>query len=547
MSLYKYLYSLCDRPRTVAAALFFALFSASLMIAGILFVFQVFLNLETQLNREIAKVDQLDSAFHTTMVALNSHNSTEACSPEFHHWLSTIAFLPDGIHEILYSDKDQSCSVSRGKIPEGIELGKADLVRRDLGYQFWLDRDLGVIGYPGLQGTFLREGNFLLVLPPLKAQQTWLHGQKQEYVTPTKDGTWLHRGGAASLKDKYPDVQTAQAGFSATDWAFWGFKCDRFNLVCVMVEAPVTGLIVANSQTILVGLVLMLTIVWSLTQAAKTKFLSMMSLPSRFVRTMSEDSLVCHYQPILSLESGEIEGVEVLVRWRDLDGSLVYPDQFLPVVEKRNLSRILTEIVIKNAVSDLKNIPFAVERPRVNINVFPQDFDARWLIKLLMPLQTGTYNFQPVVEIVETSDLPLEQTREAIALLRASGIETYIDDFGVGYSSIHYLSGLGADGVKLDRFFAMAPDDSLSSKLLFSAIEMISKTGQRLVVEGVETKAKMMSLRATNKVHQLQGYGISPPVAVDRLAAFLEEFRYSHDQATAFHPKAISDISAAFK
>lgn len=547
MRLYRYLYSLCDRPKTVVVAVFFALFSAMLMIAGTLFVFQVFLNLETQLDREIAKVDQLDSAFDTTMVALNAHNNSEACSSEFHHWLSTIAFLPDGIHEIIYSDKQQSCSVSRGKIPDGIELGKADLVRPDLGYQFWLDRDLGVIGYPGLQGSFVKEGNFLLVLPPLKAQETWLHGQKQEYITPTNDGEWLHRGGATGLKDKYPDIQTAQAGFSASDWAFWGFKCDGFNLVCVIVEAPVSGLLSAYSQTIIFGLALMLTIVWTLTQAAKAKFLSMMSLPSRFVRTMSEDSLICHYQPILSLENGEIEGVEVLVRWRDLDGSLVYPDQFLPVVEKRNLSRILTEIVIKNAVSDLKNIRFAVERPRVNINVFPQDFDARWLIKLLMPLQTGPYNFQPVVEIVETSDLPLESTREAIALLRANGIETYIDDFGVGYSSIHYLSGLGADGVKLDRFFAMAPEDSLSSKLLFSAIEMISKTGQRLVVEGVETKAKMMSLRATNKVHQLQGYGISPPVAVDRLAVFLEEFQHDLDKASTFHPKAISEISAAFK
>ena len=240
-------------------------------------------------------------------------------------------------------------------------------------------------------------------------------------------------------------------------------------------------------------------------------------------------------------------GVEVLVRWHDLDGSLVFPDKFLPIVEMRKLTRVLTEHVVAHTIADLGNIKFAVDVPRVNINIFPQDFDANWLIKILIPLLDSHNKLKPVVEIVETSNLPVEETKEAISLLRASGIETYIDDFGVGYSSIHYLSALGADGVKLDRSFAMAPDGCLSKTMMFSAIEMINKTGLKLVVEGVEDRSRMMELQATNKVNVIQGYLISPPMPVARLEAFLSNFHHERLQSNAQITQMHADIKAAFQ
>ncbi|WP_373236010.1 EAL domain-containing protein [Cohaesibacter celericrescens] len=541
MRLYKYLFTMTKYPRTFVFGLFSSLFLVTLVIASSISIFQVFQSLETQLSEEIKAADQLDPSFDATMEALTHNIAAPACSSDYLFWLRKVAFLPDGIHEILYADEHQSCSVSRGKLPDGFELGKADLERLDMGYTFWFDRDLAAIGYPGLKGTFLQKGNLTLVLPPMNAQASWVPWQNQEFVSKNGLGDWVHRTGKLGLKKSYPNVKNQQVGYSVSRWAFWGFQCDPSNLVCLFIEAPVTALIAANKLFITVGLILMLATSLVLTEAARNKFLRMMSLSSRFAHTMCKDSLVCHYQPILRLETGEIEGVEVLVRWRDLDGSLVYPNAFLPVVEARNMSRLLTELIVNNTVKDLAGVQFGTERPKVNINVFPQDLDADWLIRILSPLQIAPCAFRPVVEIVETSDLPLESTREAIALMRANGIETYIDDFGVGYSSIHYLSGLGADGVKLDRFFAMAPEDTLSSKLLFSAIEMVSKTGQILVVEGVETQTKLMSLRATNKVDLVQGYYISPPLPAARLATFLKGFQQKREHTAGAYPKAVRD------
>src|SRR5690606_2547396 len=100
---------------------------------------------------------------------------------------------------------------------------------------------------------------------------------------------------------------------------------------------------------------------------------------------------------------------------------------------------------------------------------------------------------------------------------------TYIDDFGTGYSNMQNLAALSVDGVKLDRAFAMAPDNSMMAQMLGHAIEMIHATGRVMVVEGVETAERLALLRQMQaRVDFVQGYFISRPLDIEAFAAFLK-------------------------
>jgi EAL domain-containing protein (putative c-di-GMP-specific phosphodiesterase class I) len=137
------------------------------------------------------------------------------------------------------------------------------------------------------------------------------------------------------------------------------------------------------------------------------------------------------------------------------------------------------------------------------------------------------------VEIVENDMLP-EKASAEIEALREAGIGTYIDDFGTAYANIRTLADLPVEGVKLDRSFALAPDDSLLANLLGHAIEMIRATGRMIVVEGVETAARMALLKDAN-VDRVQGFFISKPLDIAAFVTFLEQHKpaVARDQRAA--------------
>ena len=88
---------------------------------------------------------------------------------------------------------------------------------------------------------------------------------------------------------------------------------------------------------------------------------------------------------------------------------------------------------------------------------------------------------------------------------------------------MHTLAALSFDGIKLDRSFAMAPDDSVMARMLDHAIELVQASCRKVVVEGVETAARLAALRSCGKVHFAQGYHIARPLDPEAFAAFLAE------------------------
>ena len=465
---------------------------------------------------------RLHQQVSSTLRAMQLGLTAEPCSPAFHEQLRTIAFLPDGLNEFIYMKDDTvRCSVDADFSPH--DLGTPDVGSDPQRPRIWYDRSLEFLGRSGLVGTFVVLDGLGIVIPPQPVFTPDVDWLRFELVDMDDKGGYIHRDGQrgtfAALRSASPVARLLplhQGGYGA-------IACLDDGRTCVATTAAFGAVVAAHPQLLLLGIVLCAILALGISSQINAMLLHFWSFESRFRRHFNPRSIMCTYQPIVALASDRIIGCEVLVRWRDVDGAVVYPDQFLPIVEKYGLGRRLTEYVVARAFAELSSQIPVDQALQVNFNVFPRDLDALWLSQLLRPFEALGPRFRPVVEIVETDLLQTEHAQHEIELLRRGGIKTHLDDFGTGYSNIENLARLPVDGVKLDRSFAMAAEGSLMSRMLANAIEMIHTAGHHITVEGVETRERLDMLKAIGQVDFVQGYFISRPVEIDRFVTLLAE------------------------
>lgn len=485
------------------------------------------LNLRDTLRQEsedsLADLVRLRTNVLSTFEKMDEWLTAAPCSPAYLEQLRRVAYLPDGINEFLYArDGNIICSVNVGTLANPFPMGPPDISSANpYGISFWLDRDLGFLGSPGIVGTLVRRGAHVMIVPPEPMPSAYPSWMEQELVVRTRDDQWWHRGGAHGVFEAANRASglwgLPQAG------GYYHAECDPVGLHCVASRVEL-GSFVSSGLLGAIFLVLGSGVFAAMSTAILNGQLQRYwAFDARFRRHLKE-GIECAYQPIISVRSGEIIGCEVLVRWRDLDGTLVYPDAFLDIVEEAGLTLALTHAVVEKG---LREIQGRMKRDafQVNFNIFPRDFSIETLDKVFPPDAPGLEDLKIVVELVETAQMPLATIQNAIAHLRERGISTYIDDFGVGYSNMQNLAMLDIDGVKIDRSFAMAPEDSIMARILGHAIEMAHESGRAIVIEGVETRQRLQSLRANPQVDYVQGYYVSRPLPIDQFVTFLEGWR----------------------
>lgn len=467
-------------------------------------------------------VNRLRENLATTIGEMGRQLTATPCSPEFHDQLRAIAFLPDGINEFLYAPGGLAqCSVGRSFTPH--QLGTADMIWGVSKLQFWFDEDLSFMGLEGHRGAIALKEPFALIIPPQRdgaAGSSWM---TREVVILTTDGRWWHRTGNAGVYDRQRGAGPLSDVLPIHNGAFYAKVCDDIGLHCAFVEASLAGVFSAAWIPLGVALVVCGLLALAIGGQLHAMLRRYWSFDARFRRNFNENSIICTYQPILSLSTGAISGCEVLVRWRDVDGTVTFPDQFLPIVEKHNLGRQLTKFVVDKAYAELsRNVPPNVKL-QINFNIFPSDLDAGWLRDTMVIFENSGNRFSLVVEIIENDEIDITRAQREIEALRRYGIRTHLDDFGTGYSNIQNLATLAIDGVKLDRSFAMSADGSLMCKMLGNAIDMVHAAGHRITVEGVETEERLRMIKATAQVDFVQGYLISRPLDIARFVQFLGE------------------------
>jgi diguanylate cyclase (GGDEF)-like protein len=242
---------------------------------------------------------------------------------------------------------------------------------------------------------------------------------------------------------------------------------------------------------------------------------------------IDEDQFEMHYQPRVHAMTGEIVGLEALVRWRHPERGMVLPDSFIPLAETTGLIIPLGELVMHKVCAQLaswRGQDIAVVP--VSINVSVKQFN-EGNVKALISSCLATYGLAPgLIEIELTESAMMgdeESTLLEVRAINALGVKIHIDDFGTGYSSLSLLRTLQMDVLKVDRSFTSQLGQSKQGEIFFKAILSMAKAlDMRVVAEGVETQGQVRLLQ-TLACDEIQGYFASRPVPANAIPALLQQ------------------------
>ena len=261
-----------------------------------------------------------------------------------------------------------------------------------------------------------------------------------------------------------------------------------------------------------------------------------MSLEQQLRRALDEHQFLLYYQPKIAIDSGEIVGVEALLRWRDPEHGLRSPAEFISVLEESGLIVDVGEWVIGQAVADTldwhaRGLPAAAIAVNVSALQFRREGFVDALLAATAPLTKIGRHID--VEITESALMDnLDSAAAALNRLRAAGIGIAIDDFGTGYSSLSRLLRVPLDYLKIDRSFVSRLDCTpMNHSIVTTIIALARSFGLTAIAEGVETEAELQELRRLGCA-QFQGYLAAKPMPAADLALLLGATR-SELQANA--------------
>ncbi len=224
-----------------------------------------------------------------------------------------------------------------------------------------------------------------------------------------------------------------------------------------------------------------------------------------------------YLQPKFSMRTGEVVGAEALVRWHNADGSLKYPDQFIPVLEEVGYIVNVDFCVFRQVLDSLKRwkaegrklVPISVNFSRVHFR--DQHFSDK-VIELLRE-----YEVEPAyieIEVTESciSGNPLGMVQQ-MTQLRENGLKIAMDDFGIGYSSLGMLIDANVDIVKVDKSFIDHYETDQEQQYINRIGQLVRAAGKDIIFEGVETRQQVEFLREYG-YDKAQGYVFSRPVPI---------------------------------
>jgi diguanylate cyclase (GGDEF)-like protein len=246
-------------------------------------------------------------------------------------------------------------------------------------------------------------------------------------------------------------------------------------------------------------------------------------------RAIDDRGFVVHYQPVLDLQSGRIDGVEALVRWDHPERGLLAPSEFLQEAEDTGHILAIDRWILREACHQVrawqKNLPGA-EDLSVHVNVSARTLQHPGLADEIAEVlrSSGLAPGHLILEITETT-LVLDPQAAAgeLTQLKALGVRVALDDFGTGFSSLSHLLRFPIDTIKIDRSFVSAVGrDEQRSQLVQAMIDLGGTLGLRVVAEGIETPDQLDFLR-TIGCEQGQGYLFAKPLGAPELERFLRE------------------------
>lgn len=264
--------------------------------------------------------------------------------------------------------------------------------------------------------------------------------------------------------------------------------------------------------------------------AMNERFSGRFKMESALRDALARNEFFLLYQPEIDLASGRIAGCEALIRWRDSQGAVHLPDEFLPIAEEAGLDVAISEWVVDTACAQLAlwqaagiGLDVGHGALRMAVNVSGREL-SRHGLPVVISTAIQKYRIQPGQLEIEITESTLIQDPERCAVmldaLKKMGVNIAVDDFGVGYSSLGYLRRFPIDKLKIDKSFIRdVPHNADSSTICDAIIALASALKLTVLAEGVELPAQLEYLRKRG-CNMAQGYYWSKPVTAEKFAEY---------------------------
>lgn len=248
-----------------------------------------------------------------------------------------------------------------------------------------------------------------------------------------------------------------------------------------------------------------------------------LTLENELRKALKNKQFELHYQPQKNLHTGEVVGLEALLRWNHPRKGYISPNEFIPLAEKTGLIIDIGDWVLQEACRQNKEWQDRGYRPLVvSVNLSAKQFYQHCLVEKVKKTLAEVELEPKYLELEITESMAM--TKEAYILemlheLRGLGVYVSIDDFGTGYSSLKYLSIFPISKLKIDKIFIDNPLKQ-NQAIVKSIIHMSHSLNMRVIAEGVETYEQLAFLKNV-KCDEMQGYYFSRPLPPEQLLAFL--------------------------
>ena len=262
-------------------------------------------------------------------------------------------------------------------------------------------------------------------------------------------------------------------------------------------------------------------------RAMHAEALARLQLETDLRHAVQREEFVAHYQPVISLETGQIAGFEALIRWKHPERGLVPPNDFIPLAEETGMILPMGQWILREACRQMSGWQQAFPRAEplsIGVNLSVKQFAQPDLREQIADIVATTGVLPNTLKLEITESVIAGNPDHAITVLdslKTIGIEIYMDDFGTGYSSLSYLTHLPIDCIKIDRSFVSQMETKDRHFQLVRTILTLARTvNLRAVAEGVETTPQLFALRKLGCEFG-QGYLFSRPLPSSDIEALL--------------------------
>lgn len=423
------------------------------------------------------------------------------------------------------------CSSMLGKLPQPVTVQPPDIsFISALGYPVEANFGMTILAGGGrFKTSLVKMGLFNIVVTPKVmdlifakgADVIMLHPEagvfQPVYVNPVRQGQWLER---------LQQDDVLSGSMNAFNWGSMAFILSQRvgnSYFYVQSVTPVAEFLREYRWEFLGAWLASLMVGGLMYGASLPVFRSWRTMEHRIDKLLTLQNLICVYQPIVDLKTGLAVGCEVLMRLRDGNGDMIYPDVALPAVVKQKLTWRLDQLVVTKAIAELGGVLVDRHNFKVSFNFFPENINNQKIRELiegaLAKLEPMNVKFD--LEVIE--EMWQHSIVRELTDLKTAGYLVSVDDFGTGYSNLSSIKKLLPDFLKIDKSFVFdMEENSLRSTLIPEIVGIAHAVGAKVIAEGIENEAQWRMLLAFG-VEYGQGYYFARPMPLQNFAAYLAE------------------------